>query len=186
MKTIESYGAFERISSLMIREFGTIKRGHEEEHAPTLLIIERNLLKMSHKTKNPNGRRAMEAVKIALFTINGYLNGWEYDFGKYLTPENKNFAHAILMAIDPFTNDTLREALGDEYDWNSTEVVRQFFTLPVKCILRIESSMQTWTDRKGANGYFAFLQEHLSITRGDYQMDYVAKIINPEKFGFIE
>jgi len=185
MKTIANYGAFERISTLMAREFGTIKRGSEEGFAFMLSPIERNLLKMSRKTENNNGRRAMEAVKIALFTISGYLNDCVYDFSKYLTDENKDFVHAVLMAIDPFTNDVLKEVLGDEYDWNSTDELRDYFAEPVKCLLRIEASMQTWTDRSGAGGYFQFLEKYVApVTADDYEMDYSAKIKNPEKFGF--
>ena len=60
MKAIANYVAFERISPLMAREFGTIRRGREEEYTPVLLPIECNLLKTSRKTNNRNGRRAFD------------------------------------------------------------------------------------------------------------------------------
>ena len=183
MKAIANYGAFERISSLMTREFGTIRKGYEEGYAFILLPIEGNLLKLSRKTNNKNGRRAMEAIKIALFTINGYLNGCEYDFSKFLTSENQDFVHAVLMAVDPFTNEALKDALGDEYDWSSAEDLREYFSEPIQCLLRIEASMQTWTDRNGPGGYFAFLEEYVAATiADDYEMDFGAKVKNPEKY----
>jgi hypothetical protein len=182
MKSIANYGVFERISSLMAKEFGTIMRGNEEAHAFILSPIEGNLLKMSRKTENRNGRRAMEAIKIALFTINGYLNDCEYDFGKYLTSENQDFVHAVLMAIDPFTNEILKEALADEYDWDSRDGLCEYFSEPVKCLLRIEASAQTWTDRNGAEGYFDFIEAYVAPTiSDDYNMDFGARIKKPKK-----
>ena len=183
MKTIANYNAFDRILSLMAREFGTIRRGNEEAYAFILTTIEGNLLKMSRKTGNRNGRRAMEAIKIGLFTISGYLNGCEYDFGKYLTSENQDFVHAVLMAIDPFTNKALKNALADEYDWNNSDGLHEYFSEPIKCLLRIDASMQTWTNRNGAEGYFDFLEEYVAPTiSDDYDMDFVARIKNPEKY----
>jgi hypothetical protein len=168
----------------MAREFGTIKRGSDEAHAFILSPMEGNLLKMSRKTGNRNGRRAIEAIKIALFTISGYLNDCECDFGKYLTPENQDFVHATLMAIDPFTNGDLKEALADEYDWDSQDGLHEYFSEPVKCLLRIEASAQTWTDRNGAEGYFDFLEEYVAPTiSDDYNMDFGAEIKNTEKYG---
>ena len=107
MKTIGNYSVFERISSNMAREFGTIKKGKEEQYSMLLLPIESNIIRANRKNGVNNGRRAMEAIKISLFTINGYLNGWEYDFGKYLTAKNKDYVDAILHAVDPFTNEEL-------------------------------------------------------------------------------
>ena len=179
MRSIANYGAFERISSSMAREFGTIRRGTEEAHTFILAPIEGNLLKMSRKTNNRNGRRAIEAIKIALFTISGYLNDCKYDFGKYLTPENQDFVHATLMAVDPFTNETLKQALADEYDWSSPDGLREYFSEPIMCLLRIEASAQMWTDRDGAEGYFDFLEEYVAPTiSDDYNMDFGAKIKN--------
>ena len=158
MKTIGNYSTFERISSNMAREFGTIKRGQEERYAMMLFPIESNLIKVNRRNGVNNGRRAMEAVKISLFTINGYLNGWKYDFGQYLTAENKDYVDAILHAIDPFTNEELAAAVSQWHDLNSTDDLREHFDTPVKCLLRIESSMQQWTNDYGPSGYFDFLE----------------------------
>jgi len=101
MKTIANYSVFEQISLSMAKTFGTIEKGHEEDYAILMMPIEDNLLKTSRKTGNNNGRRVTEAIKICLLTINGYLNGWEYDFSKYLSSDNHDFVQAILMAVDP-------------------------------------------------------------------------------------
>ena len=178
MKTIPHYSAFERISSTMAKEFGTIKKGTEDDYLMLLLPIEGNLLKMSRKTRNKNGRRAMEAIRIALFTIYGYLNSWVYDFGSYLTPENKDFVYAALMAVDPFTNEAIRQMLENEYDWDSPADLRRFFKDPVKCLLRIGESIQLWTDEGGTDGYFKFLEKYVSgiVSTNNDQMDCAVKV----------
>ena len=174
MKTIANYSAFERVSSNMAKEFGTIKKGAEKDYILFMLPIESNLIKMGRKTGNKNGRRAMEAIKICLFTIDGYINGWEYDFSNYLTPENKDFVHGILMAIDPFTNQQLYKVLDNEYYLDKKEDLREYFTTPVKCLLRIEVSMQQETKDYGTSGYFDFLENHMGdVLPDDYEMQFI-------------
>ena len=173
MKTINSYTAFERISSNMAREFGKIKKGKEERYAFSLLPIESNLLKANRKNMINNGRRAMEAIKICLFKIEGYLTGSEYDFGKFLTDENSGYLEAVMYAVDPFFNEELADAVRLWYDLESADDLREYFSLPIKCLLRIEASIQTWTGEYGASGYFDFLEAHLGIIGNDEKMDYV-------------
>ena len=173
MKTIANYSAFERISSNMAREFGTIKKGREEEYAKLMMPIENNLMKMSRKTGNNNGRRAMEAIKICLFMVTAYLNGWEYDFGNYLTGENEDFVSAVLMAVDPFTNKELRDLLEQSYDLDSKDDLHEYFATPVKCLLRIEASIELWTKKRGSSGYFDFLEGHMGhVLSNDYEMHF--------------
>ena len=177
MKTIANYSAFEQISLSMAKTFGTIKKGHEEDYAILMMPIEGNLLKTSRKTGNNNGRRVTEAIKICLFTINGYLNGWEYDFSKYLSSDNHDFVQAILMAVDPFTNGELRGLLGRDYDFESTDDLHKYFTIPIKCILRIEASVEMWTKENGVSGYFDFLEDNIGqLVPEDDKMDYIIEL----------
>ena len=80
MNRIENYSAFERISINMSREFGTIKKGKEEDFAFAMFPIESNLLKVNRRLKTNNGRFAIEAIKICLFKIYGYIIRTEYCF----------------------------------------------------------------------------------------------------------
>ena len=161
MKQISNFSAFERISSSMARTFGKVKKGKEEDFALELASIESNLLKTYRMNKIHNGRRASEAIKICLFIIDGYINGCEYDLSKYKTPENEPLVEAVLMAFDPFSNEAISEALGNEYDWHSLEVLREYFTHPIQCLLRIEESIELWTKRNGPDGYFNFTEEFM-------------------------
>ena len=172
MKTINSYSTFERVTSNMAREFGRIKKGTEESYAFVLFPIESNLLKVNRKNGVNNGRRVMEAIKICLFKIEGYLNGWEYDFGQYLTDDNKEYVDAILYSVDPFSNEEIAGIISQWYDMNSKEDIREYFSLPVKCLIRIEESIQTWTNERGASGYFDFLESHLGVKIDDEKLNY--------------
>jgi len=173
MKTIDNYYTFEKIASNMSKKFGKIKVGDEEEFTTFMFPIESNLIKVSRKTGNNNGRRAVEALRISLFTINGYLNGWEYDFGEYLTNENQDFVRAVLMAIDPFTNEELYKLLKQEYDLGSPEGMLDYFAIPIKCIVRVEDSVQYWMEKNGPRGYFEFMEHHTkSALYDDFKLNF--------------
>ena len=176
MKTIANYYTFEKIASNMSKEFGKIKVGDEEEYSEFMFAIESNLIKTNRKAGLNNSRRALEALRISLFTINGYLNGWEYDFGEYLNTENQDFVKAVLMAVDPFTNEKLYKLVEQEYDLNSQEDLYDYFAAPIKSIVKVEDSVQYWTEKNGANGYFEFMERHLkSPFYSDFKMDFAFK-----------
>lgn len=48
---------FDKISGTMAKEFGTIKRGNEDDHAMMLLTMEGNLLKLYREEEKRNERR---------------------------------------------------------------------------------------------------------------------------------
>ena len=180
MKTIANYSVFERITTNMVKTFGKVEKGNEGDFALELASIEGNLLKMRRANKANNGRRALEAIKICLFIIDGYINGWEYDLSKYRTPDNESLVEAILMAFDPFTNGEIQEALNNTYDWHSLEDLRDYFTSPIQCLLRVEESVQLWTKRDGADGYFNFIEEFMgNMVPYDEQMNFTAKLRKP-------
>jgi hypothetical protein len=173
MKQISNQYAFERISSSMTRTFGKVKKGKEEDFALELASIEGNLLKTYRKNKIHNGRRTLEAIKICFFIIDGYINNCEYDLSKYKTPENEPLVKAILMAFDPFTNEAIREALDCELDRHSLDDLREHFTHPIQCLLRIEESVELWTKRNGPDGYFNFTEEFMgTMVPYDETMDF--------------
>ena len=177
MKTIANYSAFERITTNMVRSFGKIEKGKEDNFALQLASIEGNLLKMHRTIKTNNGRRVLEAIRICLFIIDGYINGWEYDLGKYKTPDNELLVEAILMAFDPFTNEEVKVALNNHYDWHSPVDLRDYFTSPIQCLLRIEESVQLWTKENGADGYFNFIEEFMGhMVPHDEQMNFTVKL----------
>ena len=158
MKQISNQYTFDHISSSMKKTFGMVRKGTEDAFAMELATIEGNLLRINRRNKIYNGRRALEAIKICLFIIDGYINGYEYDLSNYKTPENEPLVEAVLMAFDPYTNEDILEALGNEFGQNSLDNLRAFFTHPIQCLLRIEESIALWTKRDGSDGYFIFIE----------------------------
>ncbi len=161
MKKSVNYSAFERISSNMAREFGTIRKGEEEAYNQLLLPMESNLLKKNRNSQINNGRRAIEAIHICLFTVHGYLTETEYDLSDYITNENIAYTEGLLMSFDPFTNEELRHVLETERDLNSITYLQKYFAIPIMCLLRIEKSIELWTKEYGISGYFDFIEEHI-------------------------
>ena len=173
---VNSYN-FNKISSNMSKEFGTIKRGGEIEYSMLLHPMESNLLKMSRLHKVKSGIAITEAIRICLFVIDGYLKNIEYDLADYETDKNKNFVYALLMSCDPFTNNELQNTAKKETDMNSADERREYFKIPIMCMLRIEKSIELWSKEYGPDGYIYFLEDQMGKTvMRDDKMDckYVA------------
>ncbi|MCI9601750.1 MAG: hypothetical protein HFI17_14790 [Lachnospiraceae bacterium] len=164
---------FDRISSSMQKEFGTIRQGEENTYDILLFPMEANMLKLYREKKSRNGRRAQEAVRICLFAIDSYLTGKEYDTTAVTAPESQELAHGLLMSFDPFTNAEIREAAEEQLDLNSAEGLKAYFKVPVMCLIRIEKSIELWNRQMGPEGYFLFLEENMgSMVNDDGKMNY--------------
>jgi hypothetical protein len=159
-KQVNAYN-FKKISSRMAKEFGTIKKGYEELFTNVLLPMESNLIKTNRKYGIDNGRRADEAICICLLTIDGYINQIEYDLDPYLSKANEPFVTAMLYSFDPFSNDSIKKFAEETCDLTTKEGMRDYFELLVKCLLRIQDSIEMWTKELGINGYFVFLEEQI-------------------------
>ena len=185
-KYVNNY-QLERISSRMAKEFGTMRRGDEEIYGHILLPMEGNLLKLYRKAKSRNGRRAIEAIHMCLLKVDGYIKGIEYDFSSFVNDENQAFLEGLLMSFDPFTNREVYGVVSRVYDLNSPEDLKKYFEIPVKCLLRIEKSIELWTKELGPNGYFMFIEDQLGgMIKKDTKMDYTIHIgskDNLEKLG---
>lgn len=162
-KKINRYN-FDRISSRMSQKFGTIKKGDEEDHALLLLPMESNMLKLHRENGKRDSRRAIEAIHICLLTIDGYLTDTEYEFGNLMSEENEALAKGLLMSFDPFTNEEIREALDENYDLDSKEDLERYFQEPVKCLLRLEKSIEMWNKVRGNDGYFNYIEDLMGDT----------------------
>ena len=98
------------------------------------------------------------------------MNEVEYDLETYLSDSNKPYLTAFLMSFDPFTNEALKP-LAEE---RSKEGLRDYFEPPVKCLLRIEKTIEMWTKKQGDNGYFNFLEDQIGeVVVNDDKIDCV-------------
>lgn len=171
--TVDAY-KLERISSRMAKEFGTIPKGQEELHAFMLHPMESNLLKLHRQNPGRNGRHAVEAIQMSLLTVDGYLREIEYDYSRFASAENQAFLHGLLMSFDPFTNPEIREIVMKKDD---NLAAKEYFELPVKCLLRIEKSIQLWTGEWGRNGYFEFIEQQMGhLVEPDEKMNFTVHL----------
>lgn len=156
-KKIKRYD-FDRISSRMSQRFGSIRRGDEEAHTFTMFCMESNLLKLHREDKKRDSRRAVEAIHICLLTIDGYLTDTTYDMGAFLSEENQAMAQGLLMSFDPFTNEEIKEILGEDR-LGSAEALEAYFEEPAKCLVRLEKSVEMWLKARGQDGYFQYIED---------------------------
>lgn len=172
MKKIKRYD-FDRISGRMAQRFGSIKKGEEESHMPFMFPMESNLLKLHREDKKRDSRRAIEAIHICLLTIDGYLTDTEYDMSAFLSEENQALAKGLLMSFDPFTNEEIRDVLGEGCQLDVDETLEAYFEEPVKCLIRIEKSIEMWLRARGADGYFQYIEDLMGDTiKQDTRMEY--------------
>lgn len=155
-KIVDAY-KLNRISSLMAKEFGTIPKGEEDEEPywQILFSLESNILRVHRKNNLFAGSRAIEAIRMSLLIIDGYIKGIEYGYSRFTNEANQTFMQAILMSFDPFINPEIKRKLKkDKYILN----VKDYFTLPIRCLLRIEKSIKLWSEDFGENGYFQIIE----------------------------
>ena len=166
---------FDKKSSAMGKTFGTIKKGGEYEYALLLFPMESNMLKINRLRQINNGRRALEAVRVSLFVVDGYINKVIYNLDEYLTDDVSALVDGLLMSFDPFTNESISSIVSSTgaIDADSGDSLREYFEIPIKCLLRIEDSIEVWTKEFGANGYFTFLEKTLGhIVPNNEKMDF--------------
>lgn len=177
------YYKLERISSRMAKEFGTIPKSDEEEYSFLLYPMEGNLLKLHRKDSLGNGRHAIDAIHMCLLKIDGYINGIEYDYDRFITDENRAFLEGLLASFDPFTNQEIFTIANKTYDLNSSDDLKKYFETPVKCLLRIEKSIELWTKELGVNGYFKFIEEQMGhLVEKDDKMNYTLMLKSMDDF----
>jgi hypothetical protein len=172
---------FEKKSSEMGKVFGKIEKGNEVTFAMQLFAMESNLLKINRIRQVNHGRRALDAVRICLFIIDGYIHDVTYNLDEYLTDDVSSFVRSLLMSFDPFVNEEISSIVGSKeiLDVDSSESLREYFEEPVKCLIRIEKSIEIWTKRYGNNGYFNFLEGTLgNKVPNDDKMDFAVKTDN--------
>jgi len=183
LKKHVDYYKLERISSRMVKEFGTIPKGDEELYCFMLHPMEGNLLKLHRKVPARNGRNAIDAIHICLLKIDEYINKIEYDFSRFINDENRAFLQGLLESFDPFTNREIFDAASKTYDLNTSDDLKKLYKNPVKCLLRIEKSIELWTKEIGANGYFEIIEDQIGHTiDNDEKMNYTMMLKGRDDF----
>ncbi|GEM_PF-283311 len=154
---INSY-KFHQVASGMKKEYGSIRKGEEDDYLFELLPMEQAILKFYVKSEHRiiSDMKVMEAIKICLFRIRGYLAGVRYDFGKLVEPESMELADYLAKTFDPFLVEEIRAIAAQHYGIENNEGLRKFFEIPVKCLIRILDSVEDHS-RMGVRGYLEFI-----------------------------
>lgn len=67
------------------------------------------------------------------------------------------------MAFDPYTNAEVMELLKQQEKTEELpqEMLKNYYKLPIMCLLRIKDSIDTWEKKSGTNGYFDFIESYM-------------------------
>lgn len=159
---------FEKIYVEMEKEYGKIRKGEEESHAMLLFPMEGNALKVHRAYPKSNSRRLREAIGLVLFDIKECVTGEGIDTKRFRDEDNERLEKALLMSFDPFTNEEVREVLGQM----DVEQLHEYYKEPVMCLLRIKDSVDTWEKRGGSDGYFDFIEQYMGTQINDDKMNF--------------
>ena len=162
-----------RIAKRMTKRFGKIKRGEEDNYTMIFFTIEGNALKVHRRNPAANSGRMKEAIMVALNEIEGHLTGEKEDLGE-ISEETQELANAILMAFDPFVNGKVKKKFSKNFDLSDNDFLVEYFTLPIKILLRLSDSVDAWVKNTGSDGYFKMVENMFgSKIPHNNKMDYI-------------
>lgn len=158
----------------MSKEFGKMRKGEEDFYSMLLLPLEGNALKIHREFPSSNSRRLREAIALTLFDIKERCTGEQADTEKFRNEDNEKLEKALLMAFDPYTNAKVMKLLKRQKKTKdlSQEMLKNYYKIPVMCLLRIKDSIDTWEKRSGANGYFDFIESYMGSQIKGTAMDF--------------
>ena len=80
--------------------------------------------------------------------------------------------NALLMAFDPFSNEEIKEVVKDQLDETDEAQLREYYKVPIMCLLRIKDSIDVWEKRSGSDGYFLFIEEWMGSQVNGTKMEF--------------
>ncbi len=170
---------FEQISRKLQKEHGKIQKGKEEPYTMMLIAMEGNALQIHRRHPAANGTRMMEAINLALHTVAGRIEGKIPDLSAFENPENILFRDALLMAFDPYTNEEIKERLSEKGMARFSDMAyrKQYYHIPVLCLMRILESVSFWRTNFGVDSYFTNCEQTFGKhIKQDDQMHYAISI----------
>ena len=109
-----------------------------------------------------------------MFDIKEKYTGKKGDTDKFRNEDNERLEKALLMAFDPYTNREIMELLKQhlQTDELTQEMLKNYYKLPVMCLLRIKDSVDTWEKHSGVNGYFDFIESYMGSQINGTEMNF--------------
>lgn len=157
MKVIKRYD-LERASDRLNQWYEKIEEGEEAMYSQVLSAMEGNMLRLHQEDPDRNSRRALEAVRMCMVQIQGYLENNKLDFTRVRKDDNIDLFEGLRMSFDPFFRDEILSILEPYYDFEDLKQREDYFRDPGRCLMRIEESIELMLEKLGKNGYFKFLQ----------------------------
>jgi len=171
----------------MEKEFGKVKKGEEDQYVTFLYTIESNLLITHQRYPASNSRRLLEAIPLALFQLKSNMTGEVYELDRFWSEDNDRLVHALLMAFDPLTNETIASAfrVNGIVVLDDPDMLKSVYAVSIMCILRIKESVEFFVQELGSDGYFDFLEENMKMDI-DQEEELHFTVMLPEGIGLEE
>lgn len=178
---------FDNICRQMEKEFGKVKKGEEDQYVTFLYTIESNLLMTHQRYPASNSRRLLEAIPLALFQLKSNMTGEVYELDRFWSEDNDRLVHALLMAFDPLTNETIASAfrVNGIVVLDDPDMLKSVYAVSIMCILRIKESVEFFVQELGSDGYFDFLEENMKMDI-DQEEELHFTVMLPEGIGLEE
>ena len=152
-----------RVIARAKKEFGIIVRGTEEDYNPQLNNLEHVIYFTYYE--NPISEYELKMIiEMIIYDLKSIIDNIKYDYNDIRDKKLIKFSKAIQKYFNPKLNKDIK--LTDEANNNLKEV----FTFPIKCLLRIYDSIDFWHNKYGTNGYFRMLEKYVlpMISIGEY------------------
>lgn len=90
-----------------------------------------------------------------IFDLKSIIENKIYNYENIRDEKQIRFAKKLQMLFNPFLN------LDIKINDKAKNDLKELFTLPIKCLLRIYDSIDFWNQKYGKNGYYRMLEEYV-------------------------
>lgn len=143
-----------RIITRAEKDFGIIIPGEEEKYFPQLLYVEYAIL-FTYEMFHISDYSLERAIAIMIYDLKSYIDNIKYDYTNIVDKEEIEFAKKVEKAFNPYINKEIN--ITEEASNN----LKDLFTLPIMCLLRIYKSVGDWRKNSGNDGYFKMLRSYV-------------------------
>lgn len=152
-----------RVIARAKKEFGIIVRGTEEDYNPQLDNLE-HIIYFNYNKNSISEYELKMIIETIIYDLKSIIDNIKYDYSDIRDKKLIKFSKAIQKYFNLKLNKDIK--LTVEANNNLKEV----FTFPIKCLLRIYDSIDFWHNKYGTNGYFKMLEEYVSpvLAIGEY------------------
>ena len=103
-------------------------------------------------------------IEMIIYDLKSFIDNIDYNYQNIQDKKLIRFSKTLQKWFNSYVN---KDITLTEEGYNN---LKDVFTLPIKCLLRIYDSIEFWHDRYGNNGYYRMLEEYVLpiFSVGDY------------------